>query len=251
MKIQIVGVGVVGEAQAYLASQLGHQVFGFDPRKQTCSHATMVSRLQTDVDITFICVPELEAERVVQQLVDENVGGLYVMKSSVPPGTTRSLMDKHRIHMCHNPEFLREISSFEDVMRPNFVLIGQCCSEHAGTVRDFYFPLGCPPLFTDPTTSETVKITLNSYLATLISFWNAVDGLTGLIGVDTKEVARILRCDHRVSRYGTDFFGAPFGGKCLPKDLSQLIQCCHRAGTDADMLEAVRDSNRKLGTVPV
>ncbi len=249
MKIQVIGVGVVGEAQAYLASQLGHEVFGFDPAKHSSPYAQMVNHLEKDVDITFICTPEKVVEEVVEQLVDQNIKGLYVIRSSVPPKTTQRLMYKYDVHICHNPEFLREALAFEDVINPNFILVGQCCQQHAEILKNFYSPFECPLLTTQPSISETVKITLNSYLATLISFWNAVDELTSSIGINTKEVATIAKFDPRVSRYGTEFFGVPFGGKCLPKDINQMIQVCHQVGINPQFLNAVRDFNQQLDAV--
>ncbi len=246
MKIQIVGAGVVGQAQAYVAAQLGHQVVAFDTGVSRSEYATMVDRIESEADITFVCVPEGSVEEAVGNLVERHVEGLYVIKSSVPPGTTLRLEKKYGIHLCHNPEFLREATSFSDVMHPNFVVIGQCCAQHGNILRDFYLPLECPELVTQPTTSETVKITLNSYLATLISFWNEVDQISGLIGVDTGEVTSIARLDPRVSRYGTEYFGVRFGGKCLPKDLNQMIAASQNVGLRPSLLEAVRDFNQKL-----
>lgn len=95
-------------------------------------------------------------------------------------------------------------------------------------------------------TSEIVKLAMNSYLATLISFWNETDKLASAVGVSSEEVAKIARYDPRVSAYGTDFFGSPFGGKCLPKNLDQFIQFGHQVGVNPTLLEAVRDFNRRL-----
>lgn len=246
MKIQVIGVGVVGEARAYLAMQLGHEVLGFDPGKSASPYARIVQDLEKDVDITFICTPETAADSVVDKLVQEKVRGLYVLESTVQPGTTQNLMTKYAAHICNNPEFLREKSPLEDVMHPNFTVIGQCCYEHGNILRNFYLPLGRPIIITKPTTSETVKLTINVYLATLISFWNEMDKLTSALGLSTDEVARIAKLSPRVSAYGTEFFGSPFGGKCLPKDLNQTIESFHQAGINPELFEAIRDFNGKL-----
>jgi len=156
------------------------------------------------------------------------------------------MRDKYKIHICHNPEFLREKTAFEDVLHPSVVVIGQCCQEHAGLLKQLYSPLKCPIVITQPNVSETVKVTLNSYLATLISFWNEINKFALDFGIDTREVAEIVKLNPRVSSYGTEFFGAPFGGKCLPKDLDQLINACHKAGLNPQLLEAIRDYNRTL-----
>jgi UDPglucose 6-dehydrogenase len=188
---------------------------------------------------------------VIEDLVARKVRGLYVIKSTVPPGTTQGLMDKYHIHICHNPEFLRENSSFEDVLNPTSIVIGQCCQEHAAILQQLYAPLKCPIILTRPTVSETVKVTLNSYLATLISFWNQIDEISRALGIDTHEVARICNFNPRVSAYGTEFFGSAFGGKCLPKDLDQLINTGHQAGIKSQLLEAIKVYNRTLHANPV
>jgi nucleotide sugar dehydrogenase len=246
MKIQVIGVGVVGGAQAYLASKLGHEVFGFDQKLSDFPYARIVKEPEKNVDLTFICTPESVVPEVVDKLVASKVKGLYVMKSTVPPKTTQKLMEKHEIHICHNPEFLVERIAFESISHPSVVVIGECCPSHSKILKDFYNPLGCPIVITNPTTSEIAKLTINSYLATLISFWNEIDRFTSSVGVSTKEVAAIAKCNPRVSAYGTEFFGAPFGGKCLPKDLEQLIQFYHQVNITPFLLESIRDFNKMV-----
>ncbi len=187
-----------------------------------------------------------KVEQVIGELVEKGVQGLYVIKSTVPSGTTRRLTEKHGMHISHNPEFLREKTAKEDIIHPEIVVIGACCPTHAELLRAFYAGLGAPIIVSEPTTTETVKLSLNSYLATLITFWNEVDKVARQLGISTSEVAGIVKLDPRVSSYGTAFFGAPFGGKCLPKDLDQLIEVSRQSGADARMLEAVRDFNKSL-----
>lgn len=246
MKIQIVGVGVVGSAQAYLMFQLGHEVLGLDHHRKTFEYARMLEKLEKEVDLTFICTPEASVPDVVENLVNEKVKGLIVIKSTVPPGTTLAMMEKFNIHICHNPEFLREKTPFEDVLHPSSVVIGQCCPQHAALLKQLYSPLNCPVVITQPNISETVKVTLNSYLATLISFWNEINRFSTGFGINTGDVAEIVKLNPRVSAYGTEFFGAPFGGKCLPKDLDQLINSSHKVGVKPQLLEAIKEFNRTL-----
>jgi UDPglucose 6-dehydrogenase len=246
MRIQIIGVGVVGTFQAFLASQLGQEVLGFDHHKTKSEHAKMLDDMEQNVDVTFICTPETTVEEVVGQLVQKKSEGRLFIKSTVPPRTTRKLMEKYGIHICHNPEFLREKTAFEDVTHPHVVVIGQCCGEHSSVLRSFYLPLGSPIIVTEPTMSETLKVTQNSYLAMLISFWNEIDKVTSAMGLSTEELAGMAKLNPRVSGYGTEFFGSPFGGKCLPKDLNQLIEFSSSIGVKPELLEAIRDFNKKL-----
>jgi nucleotide sugar dehydrogenase len=243
VKIQVVGMGVVGTAQAYLVSHLGHDVVGVDRNRTTSEIARMAREAEKDVDLTFICTQEAFVEDVVNDLVQKKVRTPYVIKSTVPSGTTRRVSEKFGIHICHNPEFLRENTAMDDVTHPHVVVIGQCCAEHGNLLKSLYSPLGCPVIITHPTVSETVKLTLNSYLATLISFWNEVNEISNALGISTAEVAQIVKQNPRVSSYGTEFFGSPFGGKCLPKDLNQLIAVGIQAGVKPELLEAIRDFN--------
>jgi len=245
MKIQIVGVGAVGSAQAYLASKLGNEVIGFDPGKKTHQHARMVPKLE-DADITFICTPEAYVANAVDNYVQEGAKGLLVIKSTVPSGTTMEMRDRYQMHICHNPEFLREKTANEDILHPHVVAIGQCCDIHCATLKEFYKPLGCPIVVSQPTVTETVKLTLNAYLSTLISFWNEIDKLAKDLHISTEDVANIVKFNPRVSSYGTEFFGSPFGGKCLPKDLDQILNVYKKMGTDAFLFDAIREFNKRI-----
>jgi UDPglucose 6-dehydrogenase len=246
MRIQIVGVGVVGSAQAYLLTQLGHEVLGIDHHRSSFEYAKMLKGLEKNVDVTFICTPEAAVPAAIGDVVSNGVQGIIVIKSTVPPGTTKMLTDKYRTHICHNPEFLREKTAFDDALHPASVVIGQCCPEHARILNEIYSPLKCPIVITRPDVSETVKMTLNSYLATLISFWNEINEFATAFQISTQELAEIVKLNPRVSTYGTEFFGSPFGGKCLPKDLNQLINSYHQVGVKPQLLEAIRDYNGTL-----
>jgi UDPglucose 6-dehydrogenase len=245
MKVQIIGMGVVGKAQAYLFSKLGHEVYGFDINHETSEFAKKLEE-PVHADITFICTPEAVVEEVIQSLLARQVQGLYVIKSTVPVGTTEKLMEKYGIHICHNPEFLREKSPYEDVLKPDRIIIGQCCSQHGNLLAQLYSPLSAPIYLTTPRVSELAKLVSNAYLSTLITFWNEVFLLTEKLKVDVREVAELVCSDHRMSRYGTSKFGEPFNGRCLPKDLEQLINTFHQKGLTPILFSAVKRFNEEL-----
>ncbi len=246
MRVQIVGLGVVGTAQAYLAWRLGHEVLGYDPGKAQSEYARMTGNPEAEVDLNFVCVPEKSVEDAVRMLGEAGVKGAYVIKSTVPPGTTCGLREKYGPHISHNPEFLTEKTALENVVHPRFVVISPCCDVHRTSLEEFYRPLKCPVVFTEPATSETLKLAINAYLATMITFWNEIDEFARRQGLSTAEIAGIATVDPRISKYGTEFFGAPFGGKCLPKDLDQLIRAFGDAGLNPMLLMAVRDFNDRL-----
>jgi UDPglucose 6-dehydrogenase len=242
LRVCVVGFGVVGKAQAYLLRRLGHEVFVYDP------YVLPDSRLERLVDLTFICTPEASVEEALKTLISEEVQGLYVIKSTTPVGTTERLMRKYGVHICHNPEFLRQKHAYEDVINPDRVIIGQCCKKHGQVLVGLYSPLNKPIFVTTPILSELAKLAANAYLSTLITFWNEMYELTVKLNVDIRELAELVCSDHRISRYGTAKFGEPFGGKCLPKDLDYLINSFKQCNSNPILFEAVKIFNNKLST---
>lgn len=247
MIIQVVGCGVVGSAQAFLMKKIGHIVHTYDPPKGMLD-------LNPSADIAFICVMEDVVEQSIQEIVEKGFRGLLVIKSTVPVGTTRRLMEKFRRHICHNPEFLREKYAFQDVLNPGRIVIGECCREHGNLLEEAYEPFkqSTPFYRTDPTTSELIKLVTNSLRAINISFWNELYELCQRCGADINMVAEAADPGKVLGvweggRFGTRFFGVPYGGKCLPKDLRHLIEAFRQFGLNPVILEAAAAVNRKLG----
>jgi UDPglucose 6-dehydrogenase len=241
MRVNVIGYGTVGKAQSFLLRSLEHEVFIFDPYL-----FPDVECPEKDVDLTFICTPEHAVDEAVQSIIKEHVDGLYVVKSTISVGTTEELMKKYGVHILHNPEFLREDHANEDVVNPDRIIIGQCCKEHAEKLVSLYTPMNKPIFVTNPTTSEAAKLLSNSYLAMLITFWNEANELAEKLGADIDEVAELVRADHRVSAYGTSKFGQPFGGKCLPSNLEQLINAFRDQGLNPLLFEAIKKYNLRL-----
>jgi UDPglucose 6-dehydrogenase len=208
--------------------------------------AKVTSEIVPDVDVTFICINETAVEEEVKQMISSQVKGIYVIRSTVQPGTTANLMKKYGVHICHNPEFLREKTALNDVVNPERIVIGQCCPTHGNVLSNLYSPLSKPIFITDPTTSELVKLTTNAYLSMLITFWNEIHRLTQKIRLNIQEVSKIVSSDSRVSKYGLTKFGEPFSGKCLPKDLDQLIEVFRIKGLNPILFESIKLFNERL-----
>jgi UDPglucose 6-dehydrogenase len=241
MRINVVGYGTVGKAQAFLLRRLKHEVFVFDP----CLFPA-VKCPEKNVDLTFICTPAHAVEEALQNLIREQVQGLYVIKSTVSVGTIEELMKKYGVHIAHNPEFLREQYANKDVANPDRIIIGQCCEEHGKKLVSLYSPMKKLVFVTDPTTSEAAKLLSNSHLAMLITFWNEADELAQKLGLNIRELAELVTADSRISLYGTFKFGEPFEGKCLPTNLDQLITAFHGAGLNPLLFEAIKKYNQRL-----
>lgn len=239
--LEVVGYkGVVGNAtyQWLLAMKpRGTLLCGRDQDDQIPLY-TLAHRI-----ISFVCVPEAKVKEVCYGIAE--YADLIVIRSTVPPGTCQKLQDELMTHVCHNPEFLREVSAVADVFTPAYHLIGACCQEHAEFLKELYEPTCVKTIVTDTITSELIKIATNNYLACLISFWNEIEAIAQASGVSGHKVGAIASLDPRVVSYGAKYHHQ-FGGKCLPKELKQMIQYAESVGVAPVMLEAIQKVNNAL-----
>ena len=209
----------------------------------------------------FICVPTPPAEdgsadlsHVQQAAIDiaQFVGDykIIVNKSTVPIGSSRlverivseRLPAQIEFDVASNPEFLREGSAVFDFMHPDRVVVGTDSERAAGLLTELFRPLGAPLIVTDPATAEMIKYASNAFLATKISFINAIANICDQVGADVKEVALGMGYDARI---GFEFLkpGPGFGGSCLPKDCRALINVAADQGYDFGLLRGVLDVN--------
>ncbi|MGV9455883.1 UDP-glucose dehydrogenase family protein [Streptomyces sp. NPDC003635] len=192
-------------------------------------------------EVHFLCVgtPQRADGRAADlRHVDAVVDGLaphlttrclVVGKSTVPVGTTSRLADRIaglippgvRAEVAWNPEFLREGFAVEDTLRPDRLVVGVTSPGADAMLRDVYAPMleaGVPYISTDPNTAELVKVAANSFLATKISFINAMAEVCDAAGADVVTLADALGHDPRIGRRFLRA-GLGFGGGCLPKDI--------------------------------
>jgi UDPglucose 6-dehydrogenase len=176
---------------------------------------------------------------------------LVVGKSTVPVGTARTLLGRLRerapaanqVELAWNPEFLREGTAVQDSLSPDRFVFGITSSWSADQLRNVYAaPLwnGAPSLVMDLETAELVKMAANSFLATKISFINAMAEVCEASGADVVRLAAALAHDQRI---GGRFLapGLGFGGGCLPKDIRAFRATARTLG--------VRSVDRFLGEV--
>ena len=235
MRLHIIGYkGVVGGATYELFKRLGYEVTGSDKGDPL-----------PPADVYFICVPESVVEETCRgiSVLDQP---LIIIRSSVVPGTCHKLTYKIRyLHICHNPEFLREATAIYDEFNPARIVIGQCCEKHGKLLKGLYRPLRVPIVLTDPTTSELVKLASNCYFSTVISYWNEIEKLAQKVGVSGHQVGMIASMDPRISPYGARLH-SKYGGRCLPKDMDQLINLATKLGIQVPLLSSVKDVNDSL-----
>ncbi|VXC66403.1 UDP-glucose 6-dehydrogenase [Arthrobacter sp. 9V] len=206
-------------------------------------------------DVHFICVgtPQKKGENgadmtyvdaaTVGLLPHLAAGNLVVGKSTVPVGTAArlaSLISEHQpdAHLVWNPEFLREGHAVDDTLHPDRFVYGVSdgSEEHvAVAVLDEVYasPLasGTPRLVTDLPTAELVKTAANSFLATKISFINAMAELCEAAGADVTRLADAIGMDDRIGRKFLHA-GIGFGGGCLPKDIRAFMARAGELGAD-------------------
>ncbi|MFE1440772.1 UDP-glucose dehydrogenase family protein [Streptomyces sp. NPDC058739] len=188
-------------------------------------------------EVHFICVGTPQRAdsgaadmRHVDSVVDGLAGHLedpclIVGKSTVPVGTTARLRARlataRDVELAWNPEFLREGFAVEDTLRPDRIVVGVTSARADRTLREVYAPMlaaRIPYLSTDPATAELVKVSANSFLATKISFINAMAEICDAAGADVVTLADALGHDSRIGRRFLRA-GLGFGGGCLPKDI--------------------------------
>lgn len=213
----------------------------------------------SDCDLHFICVgtpQRLDSLAADMKFVDaalENLAihaesnSLIVGKSTVPVGTAERLAIKLKelgsdAELAWNPEFLREGFAVEDTLRPNRIVVGVTSDRAESILREVYKPIlenDVPWIRADLATSELVKVAANSFLATKISFINAMAEICEAAGGDVTVLAKAIGHDPRI---GPKFLqaGIGFGGGCLPKDIRAFMARSEELGAQQS-LEFLRE----------
>lgn len=212
-----------------------------------------------DCDVHFVCVgtPQKKDSLAADlTYVDASVeaiaphaksGSLIVGKSTVPVGTAARLSVllsqlNPNVELAWNPEFLREGFAVEDTLRPNRLVVGVTSDRAESILKEAYAPLianNVPWIRADLATAELVKVAANSFLATKISFINAMAEICEVAGGDVTVLAKAIGYDPRI---GSRFLqaGIGFGGGCLPKDIRAFMARSEELGAQQS-LEFLRE----------
>lgn len=289
MKITFIGSGYVGLVSSVMMSYLGHSVTCLDidevkinklkklevPIFEDGLEEYLTKYGNTD-RLNFVCgydktIYESEAIFIAVGTPQGNDGNadlqyifkaaldaaeyanpdcVFVIKSTVPPGTcqkVKELLEQNGFNnpIISNPEFLREGSAVHDFLYPDRVIIGYESGLALEIMKQIYKPLanqGIPILETDLITSELIKYASNSFLTCKIAFINEMADLCEVIGADINKVSTGMGLDKRI---GYDFLkaGPGFGGSCFPKDILALQYLTTRVKSDFLVLDAVIKAN--------
>lgn len=178
---------------------------------------------------------------------------LLVFRSTMLPGSTKEIIQKHfneniasgKLEVWFVPEFLREGSAVSDFRVPSLCAIGVSDGKSVATPEALALFGADPSDVVSWETAETLKYACNSFHAIKVAFANEVGRLSKRIGVDSREVMRLL-CKDTVLNISSYYMkpGNPFGGSCLPKDVAALNSMANQASVQLPLMKGVSDSNR-------
>lgn len=267
-------IGIVG--QGFVGNSLKEGMIGDHPNLltyDTVKEKSMCHELKDLVDecnVIFICVPTpMDSEGacftgIVEGVLDKInalVGGtspfdeqpIMVLKTTVPPGTTRDLNDRYQnIEVTFNPEFLTEANAVEDFKNQNRIILGGERKETLDIIATLYrksFPL-VPIVYMSPDEAEMVKYVTNTFLANKVIFANEMYRICKGLKLDYDRVIDAAKLD---TRLGQSHWKVPgpdgdfgFGGHCFPKDTNAIRYIANTNYIGTPVLDMVLDTNNKL-----
>jgi len=248
MKIGIIGNGVVGGATAAAFHDHVDEVRCWDARDERCTHSLHDTVCGTD--LTFVCLPTpkrkdgIGCDTSIIKLFFERMGELkrdanLVLRSTVPVGFTRYMREEYGIaNLVHSPEFLTARTAVEDSCNPTRLLIGvPQPTENRSRCREtlemlymdrWYHNRGLLYEMTSDE-SEFVKLMQNAFSAVKVGFFNEMREFSDKKGLDWERCLAALLAGRWINPMHTQVPGPDgkrgWGGACLPKDISNLIQC--------------------------
>jgi nucleotide sugar dehydrogenase len=261
MKIGIVGQGFVGTAvREGFKNYFDIETFDII-KDSSCNSLLELSSLS---DIIFVCLPTpMEANGNCHlDIVEDTLLGLdviekcktIVVKSTIPPGTTKKWNEKFKnLQIVFNPEFLTEANSINDFKNQTRIIIGgpKRASSKVRRIFTKAFPK-VKIIKTDSTYAEMVKYVTNSFLATKVSFANEMYQICEGLDIDYDKVVEYATHDERL---GYSHWNVPgpdgdfgYGGHCFPKDVKALISLAHDLNVSPRILTATECKNNDVRT---
>lgn len=225
------------------------------------SFTTDVSLAVPDAEAVLLCLPTpaaadgtsdlsalyAAADALTPQL---DANAIVIIRSTVPVGTNAAVLRRLQakrpdaeFEIVSNPEFLREGHAVDDFMRPDRIVIGAGTEQAAQAVAGLYAKIDCPIVLTDLATAELAKYAANAYLAASVSFINEIANICERTGADMSQITETLALDRRIGREAYLQPGVGFGGSCLPKDLTALINTAQNGGYTPHLLRAIAEVN--------
>ena len=256
-KVGVIGNGFVGESQAYAFSPVADvKIFDVNPVKATHTLLEVLSQ-----DFIFVALPTPMKENGEQDIsyienFFSNIGlyntdAVFILKSTVLPGTTKQLIDKHKFNIVFCPEFLTEKTAKLDMLTQSRIVIGGNAQHTEKVLELFKARFGQKHyVLTDSTTAEFIKYMANTFLAVKVSVVNEFYRMSEALGVDWDKALEGFVSDPRIGNSHTQVPGHDgklgFGGTCFPKDINALITMGKELGVDMNTLEAAWKTNLEV-----
>lgn len=257
-KIGIIGYGFVGESQAFAFSPVADiKIFDIEVAKRTHELDEVL-----DQDLVFVCIPTPMKEDGTQdislvegffyQVEKFRANPIYILKSTVLPGTTKRLADKFNLNIVFCPEFLTEKTAKLDMLTQSRIVIGGNDSSLVSKVQSlFEARFGNKHyVITDSTSAELIKYMSNNFLTVKTSFMNEYYDLATELEANWNSVIEGFASDPRIGNSHTQVPGHDgkrgFGGSCFPKDINAIIEFSKMFGLDMNVLEAAWKTNLRV-----
>tara|TARA_B110000305_G_C19465813_1_gene657864 strand:+ start:20002 stop:20841 length:840 start_codon:yes stop_codon:yes gene_type:complete len=258
MKLGVIGNGFVGSAVSNGFSDYEVKVFDKNPELSIHSLEGVIKQ-----DFVFICVPTPMKDingsdcnlSIIESCFDEisSIGSdsVFIIKSTVPIGTTSLLQKKHKnLKIVHSPEFLTAKFAKEDFLNADRHIIGYASNKSFAIKAQKLFQKAFPSIsciIMKSDESECVKYIANCFFATKVSFFNEIYSLIEKLGLDWNSIIDGVMADRRI---GHSHYQVPghdgdkgFGGTCFPKDINALIATFKKNNINPKLLQAAWDVN--------
>tara|TARA_B100000989_G_C19509924_1_gene458442 strand:+ start:481 stop:1311 length:831 start_codon:yes stop_codon:yes gene_type:complete len=254
-KVGVIGFGFVGEAQAFAFSPISNvKVYDIDKRKTTNSLEETLK-----CKFIFVCVPtpmkkngEQDTSFIEDVFKKAVSGPIYIIKSTVLPGTTNNLIKKYnKLNIIFSPEFLTERTAKLDMITQARIILGgkKDLTSKCKKLFEERF-MNKTIIETDSTTAEFIKYMNNTFFASKVSIMNEFYRLAEKIGVDWNNALYGFVTDHRI---GDSHLNVPgpdgklgFGGACFPKDINAFISFAKQNKINMNILEAAWKTNLEV-----
>ena len=224
--------------------------------QNTLAFTTSIDEAVSKAEVVFLCLPTPQGDdgsadlsyvlSAVEQIRDKLKSGCVVVnKSTVPVGSAeivRQALKRTDISVISNPEFLRQGTAVQDFLHPTRIVIGGDDSQAVNQVANLYAGVDAPILKMRTESAEALKYAANAFLATKLTFINAMADICEAVGADIFDVATGIGLDPRI---GTDMLraGPGWGGSCFPKDTRALVNIAANSGYDFALLRGVIETN--------
>jgi len=256
-KVGIIGFGFVGESQAFAFSPVADiKVFDVDVKKRTHDLEEVLNQ-----DLVFVCIPTpMRAdgtqdislvEGFFHQVEKFKVDPIYILKSTVLPGTTKRLEDKFNVKIVFCPEFLTEKTAKLDMLTQSRIILGGDPKLTFLVKELFLTRFGKKHYINiDLILVELIKYMSNNFLTVKTSFMNEYYDLVKEVGGDWDQIVEGVVADPRIGNSHTQVPGHDgkrgFGGSCFPKDINAIIEFSKAFGVEMNTLEAAWKTNLRV-----